>query len=61
MDEHDGAVEVGELYVSDTRFRQLRDGKIQPNNLATKIKISPRRHEDTKKSEAGKVQKFAML
>jgi hypothetical protein len=46
MDEHDGGGEIGELYVSDLQPRQLRDRKGQSENLATKIKISPRRDEE---------------
>jgi hypothetical protein len=55
MDEHVGGGEIGELYVSDLQPRQLRDRKGQSENLATKIKISPRRHEATKKSGTGKL------
>jgi hypothetical protein len=37
MDEHDSTEEVGELYVSDTRFQQLRDGKSQSEKLTANI------------------------
>jgi hypothetical protein len=57
MDEHDGAGEIGELYVSDLQPRQLRDGKGNTENLATKfddLTTKARRHDEVRDRKTAK-------